>query len=204
MFTNWLLTTGPILAYFLYFLIIFVESGILIGFVLPGDSLLFTMGILASSGHFSFLLLLILGVAAAIAGNTVGYIFGRRIGPLLFTPDNKRKYLNHRQLEQAHDFYEKYGANTIILARFTPFVRTFAPILAGVSEMKYTLFITYTVVGGVLWVAIVTALGYYLGQRVANVDHYILPIIVVIIILSMLPALIGIMRERRKQAARTK
>lgn len=192
------------LAYLAYFTIIFAESGLLIGFFLPGDSLLFSMGLLAAKGHLSFPWLLILGIIAAITGDTFGYIFGKRIGPKIFSPDTKRRFLNREHLEKTQAFYDKHGVKTIILARFTPFARTFAPILAGVSEMDYKLFLTYNILGGLGWVISVTSVGYFLGKTVPNIEIFVIPIIAGIIIITAAPALISavasyIKSRRRKR-----
>ena len=198
MIANLLINAGVGLAYFLYFFIVFAESGLIVGFFLPGDSLLFTGGFLASQGHFNIIVLLVLGAVGAIIGDSVGYLFGRKVGPALFSKDVKRKYLNHSHLEKAQDFYTKHGVKTIILARFTPFARTFAPILAGVSDMNYGVFVTYNIMGGLLWVLTVTSAGYFLGEKVPNVDKYILPIIALVIIVTVLPAIFTAVNETKK------
>lgn len=177
------------------FAVIFAESGLLIGFFLPGDSLLFTAGFLASQGYFSLPLLCVLCAVGAIAGDSVGYAFGRRVGRRLFMREDSRLF-KKRHLERAEAFYEKHGAKTIVLARFMPVVRTFAPIVAGISLMNYRRFVTYNIVGGLLWGVGVTVAGYMLGSTIPDVDKYLLPIIVVIVVVSVLPSAIHLLRER--------
>src|SRR5215204_2013693 len=183
------------------FLIIFAESGLLIGFFLPGDSLLFTAGLFASTDKLDInIVVLLLGVfVAAVLGDQVGYAFGRKVGPSIFQrPDSK--IFKQKYVQQADEFFESHGAKTIVLARFVPVVRTFAPILAGVGSMKYRTFLTYNLIGGFLWAVGVTSLGYFLGDQIGeeNIDKYLLPIIFVIIVVSVLPAVIEVLRHRRK------
>jgi membrane-associated protein len=183
------------------FAIIFAESGLLIGFFLPGDSLLFTAGLFASRGDLNFPVILIGCFIAAVAGDQVGYAFGRRVGPSIFSRPNS-KLFKQEYVQRADEFFESHGAKTIVLARFVPVVRTFAPILAGVGSMKYRTFVTYNLIGGFLWAIGVTTLGYLLGERIGaeNIDKYLLPIIAVIIFISVLPAVIEVVRHRRKAA----
>lgn len=176
--------------------IIFAESGLFFGFFLPGDSLLFTAGLLASQGYIDFWPLLILSAVAAIAGDSVGYAFGRKVGPKLFAREDSR-FFKKAYLERTKVFYQKHGKKTIILARFVPIVRTFAPILAGVGDMKYHTFVSYNVIGGLSWTIGLISLGYVLGKTFPDIDRYLLPIIILIIILSMLPNIIEIIRARR-------
>ena len=179
--------------------IVFAESGVLIGFFFPGDSLLFTAGLLASQGYFNIFLLSVLAAVAAIVGDSVGYAFGRRVGPALFTREESF-WFNKRHVERAHAFYEKHGGKAIILARFMPFIRTFAPIVAGIGMMNYTKFLTYNVVGGLLWALGVTWAGYYLGTVVPDIDKYLLPIIAAIVIVSVAPSAFHLWRERAQSA----
>jgi membrane-associated protein len=181
------------------FAIIFAESGLLIGFFLPGDSLLFTAGLFASRGDLNFPVILIGCFVAAVAGDQVGYAFGRKAGPSIFNRPNSRLF-KQEHVRRADEFFETHGAKTILLARFVPVVRTFAPILAGVGSMKYRTFVVYNVMGGLIWAVGVTTLGYLLGDQIGadNIDKYLLPIIFVIIIISVLPAVIEVMRHRRK------
>lgn len=177
------------LGYIGIFFIILAESGIFIGFFFPGDSLLLTAGLLATQGALSIWLLLVIVPAAAILGDTVGYSFGRYIGPRLFTKSNSF-FFNKKHIERSHKFYEKYGARAILLARFMPIVRTFVPIIAGVGEMKYPKFLTYNAVGGFLWADLFLLIGYFLGRAIPNLEHYILPIVVVVIIVSFIPVVL--------------
>ena len=175
--------------------IIFAESGLFIGFFLPGDSLLFTAGFLASQGFLNIWILAFLVFVAAILGDNFGYAFGRKVGPAIFSREDS--LLFHKDhLERAKVFYEKYGAKTLVLARFLPVVRTFAPILAGVGQMHYRTFFFYNVVGAFLWALGMTWLGYFLGATIPGIDKYLIPIILAIIVLSSLPTLIHIIKNR--------
>lgn len=176
-------------------LTVFAESGLFFGFFLPGDSLLFTAGVLAARGTLSLPVILVGIVVAAIAGDQVGYAFGRRVGPALFRRPDSR-FFRRGHVERAHDYFEHYGVKTIVLARFIPVVRTFAPIVAGVSEMRYRTFVTYNVVGGLLWGLGVTLAGYLLGE-VVDIDRYLLPVIGVIVMLSVTPVLLEVRKARR-------
>lgn len=182
-------------------LIVFAESGLLFGFFLPGDSLLFTAGLLVSQDVLNVPLpMLLLGCfVAAVAGDQVGYVFGRRMGPTLFRRPDSRIF-KQRYVDQSRHFYERHGPKTIVLARFVPIVRTFAPILAGVGEMQYRTFVVFNVAGGLLWAVGVTTLGFFLGETVPSIDRYLLPAIVVIVALSVLPAVVEILRARREHA----
>ena len=182
--------------------IVFAETGLLIGFFLPGDSLLVTAGLLASQPGFGlnvYLLGLILSIAA-IVGDSVGYAIGRSTGPRIFTRENSLLF-NRKHLERAHAFYEKHGGKTIIIARFMPIVRTFAPVVAGVADMHYRTFIAYNVIGGLAWVWSMLFIGYFLGRWVPGIDKHIEPVILVVIFLSILPGIISWVRERRKPDA---
>lgn len=175
--------------------IVFAESGLFIGFFLPGDSLLFTAGFLASQNFLDIRILILLTFFAAILGDSFGYAFGNKIGYKLFNKEDS--LLFHRDhLERAQKFYEKNGGKAIILARFMPVVRTFAPILAGVGKMKYSTFLFYNVIGGFLWAVGLTSMGYYLGNIIPNIDKYLLPIISLIIFLSILPSAIHILKNK--------
>jgi len=177
------------------FAIVFAESGLFIGFFLPGDSLLFTAGFLASQGFLNIWLLAPLTFIAAILGDNFGYAFGKRVGPALFTREDS--LLFHKDhLERARVFFEAHGAKTLILARFLPVIRTFAPILAGVGRMHYRTFFIYNVIGAVFWALGMTWLGYFLGNLVPNIDKYLIPIILAIIIVSTLPTAIHIIKNR--------
>jgi membrane-associated protein len=175
--------------------IVFAESGLFFGFFLPGDSLLFTAGILASQGYLPLWPLLILTFIAAVLGDNVGYAFGKRYGDRIWKSEDSF-FFNVSHKEKTRAFYEKHGKKTIILARYTPIVRTFAPIMAGVGKMDYKIFFTYNVVGGFIWVFSITLLGYYLGNVIPNIDTYIIPVILVIIVLSFIPIVFEIIKEK--------
>ncbi len=178
--------------------IIFAESGLFIGFFLPGDSLLFTAGFLASQGFLDLTLLMALTFAAAVLGDSFGYAFGRKVGWRIFKKEDS--LLFHKDhLERAQKFYQKHGGKAIILARFMPVVRTFAPILAGVGKMRYPTFLFYNIIGGALWAIGLTLLGFYLGSVVPNIDKYLLPIIALIILLSILPSVIHILKNKKER-----
>jgi membrane-associated protein len=176
------------------FAIIFAESGLLIGFFLPGDSLLFTAGFLASQGFLSLPILMVVCFVAAVAGDSVGYLFGRRVGRRIFQREDSLLF-HKKNIIRAQEFYDKHGPKTIVLARFVPIVRTFAPIVAGIGEMDYRKFVTYNIVGGVLWAIGVTVAGYFLGTRIPDVDKYLLPIIVVIVFISVLPGVLHVLGD---------
>ena len=181
-------------------LIIFAESGLLVGFFLPGDSLLFVAGFLSSDAGdhklpaLPFVMLCV--VAAAIIGDQVGYLFGRKVGPALFTRPDSRLF-KQQNVVKAQAFFDKYGTKTIVLARFVPIVRTFAPIVAGVGQMKYRTFVKFNVLGGVLWGAGITTLGYFLGQ-VDFIKNNIEIAIVAIVAVSLLPVAIEMLRHRKQ------
>ena len=182
-------------------LIIFAETGLLIGFFLPGDSLLFTGGILASQGNLNIAVIAIGCFLAAVIGDQVGYTIGYRAGPPLFRRPDSRIF-KQRYVDRTKEFFDKHGPKTILLARFVPVVRTFAPVLAGVGEMNRRTFTTYNIVGGFVWAVGVTVAGYILGSAIgSDIDKYLLPIIAVIVVLSILPPLIEMRKERRRTRA---
>ncbi|MBI2099739.1 MAG: VTT domain-containing protein [Candidatus Vogelbacteria bacterium] len=166
--------------------IILAESGLFFGFFFPGDSLLFTAGLLASQGYLNIWLLVPGAFIAAVLGDNIGYGFGRRVGTRLFQRPDSR-FFKKGHLEKTKQFYARYGKKTLILARFVPIVRTFAPILAGVALMRWRDFLTYNLVGAALWTIGVTFLGYGLGRTVPNIEHYLNYIIGAIIVLSLTP-----------------
>lgn len=186
--------------------IVFAESGLLIGFFLPGDSLLFTTGFLINAGiitvniHVAVLLIFI----AAVVGDSVGYWFGNKAGPRLFKKKDA-KLFKQEHLLRAQDFYDKNGGKTIILARFIPIVRTFAPVVAGAAKMRYRTFFSYNVIGGFLWAVGLTYLGFFLGQWFEHIgieiDVILLPIIALIIFISVLPPLIHIFKDKERREA---
>jgi membrane-associated protein len=178
--------------------IIFAETGLFFGFFLPGDSLLFTAGFLASQGYVSLSWLLMGTFLAAVIGDSVGYAFGKKIGPALFTKEDSR-FFNRKHIATAQHFYEKHGRKTIILARFIPIVRTFAPIVAGIGNMTYRTFFFFNIIGGFIWTWGLLWAGYGLGAAIPNADRYLVPIILVIILVSASPALIEIFTQARKK-----
>ena len=179
------------------FAIIFAESGLLVGFFLPGDSLLFTAGLLASRGFSNIALLMIGCSIAAVVGDQVGYVIGRRAGPALFKRPDSR-FFHQKNVERARAYFEEHGSKTIILARFVPIVRTFAPVVAGVGQMNYRRFVTFNVIGGVLWGAGVSLAGYLLGNTIHDIDRWLLPIILVIGAVSFLPVLREVWKIRQQ------
>jgi membrane-associated protein len=189
--------------YFLLFLIVFLETGLVITPILPGDSLLFAAGTFAALGHLSLWPLFFLLCVAAILGDTVNYAIGARLGPKVFSY-SKSRFFNPEHLKKTHAFYEKYGGKTIIIARFVPIVRTFAPFVAGVGQMSYRQFIGYNVIGGVLWVSICVFAGYFFGN-LPFVKKNFSVVVIVIVLISLLPAVIEYLRHRaeakRKGAA---
>lgn len=190
--------------------VIFAESGLLIGFFLPGDSLLFTAGVLYQSGvlpgnvPISFTLFLMLLFIAAVAGDTVGYWFGRKTGPHIFKKPDAR-FFKQSYIRKAQDFYEKHGGKTIIIARFVPIVRTFAPIVAGTAKMDYQRFVIFNMVGGFIWTFGITALGYSVGAAFEaagmDIDQVLLPIIALIIFLSIAPPAFHILKDEENRQA---
>lgn len=177
------------------FFITFAESGLFIGFFLPGDSLLFTAGFLASQGFLHIGILMVVALSGAILGDSVGYAFGKRVGPRIFSREDSI-FFHKDHIKRAEAFYEAHGKKTIIIARFMPIVRTFAPIVAGVGKMSYPIFLLFNIIGGVLWAVGLSWLGYFLGNSIPNIDHYLLPIILLIIFLSIAPTAIHILRDR--------
>lgn len=170
------------------FLIVFAESGLFFGFFLPGDSLLFSAGLIASGGYFNLELLIIVCILGAILGDTVGYWTGKKMGPKLFYKEDGL-FFRKKYIKDAEIFYEKHGKYTIIIARFIPFIRTFAPIVAGIGNMRYGTFLFYNILGGIGWVLLLIPSGYFLGRIIPNPDTYILPIVFGIVILSLIPVL---------------
>lgn len=187
-------------------LVVFAESGLLIGFFLPGDSLLFTTGFLIHAGFLPFNIHIAVALIfiAAVLGDSVGYAFGRRTGPHLFKKKDARVF-KQKYVAEAQKFYEKHGGKAIILARFMPIIRTFAPIVAGVGKMHYRTFLIYNAIGGLIWSTVVTYAGYFLGgvfERAGiDIDHVLLPIVVLIILLSITPPAIHILKDKQRRTA---
>lgn len=180
--------------------IVFAESGLLFGFFLPGDSLLFTAGLLASQGKLNLPVILVGCFLAAITGDQVGYAFGNRVGPALFRRPDSR-FFKKEYVERAQAYFDKQGPKTIVLARFVPVVRTFAPIVAGIGSMRYRTFVTFNVVGGLLWAVGVILAGFALGETIPDVDKYLLPIILAIMVFSALPVVLEVLKSRREKGA---
>ncbi len=199
-----LLAKGGLFVYTGLILIVFVETGLAVGFFMPGDSLLVVAGLFAAAGKLNLAILLSTLFVAAVVGDAVGYLTGARLGPRLF---KRKKSLLFRpsHLQKAHSFYEKYGGKTIIIARFVPIVRTFAPIVAGAAEMPYRRFVVFNVVGGFLWVTSMTLAGYFLGSLLksrfgVNLEDNIELVVIVVVLLSLMPALIEYLKSRREKA----
>ncbi|MBI1974413.1 MAG: VTT domain-containing protein [Candidatus Zambryskibacteria bacterium] len=177
------------------FFVVFAESGILFGFFFPGDSLLFTAGLMAGTGTLNILILLLVTPVAAILGDSAGYSFGKWIGPKIFNREDSF-FFNKKHISRAKGFYEKYGPKAIVLARFMPIVRTFVPILAGVGEMKYKTFFTYNIIGGILWSVGFTLLGFSLGKTFPQIQDYIFWAIGIIVLASLIPMAIEWWKNR--------
>jgi len=181
-------------------IIVFVETGLFFGFFLPGDSLLVTAGVLAAGGFLNLAPLLILVSLCAVVGDQLGYVIGRRAGQTLYRREDSF-FFKKKHLERAHDFYEKYGGKTIVLARFVPIVRTFSAPVAGAARMNYRRFLSIDIFGGVLWVWSMVLIGYSLGSAIPNVDKHLHIVIAIVVFLSILPGIIGALRQRRQKAA---
>lgn len=189
-------TLLPAIGYLGIFAIVFAESGLLIGFFLPGDSLLFTAGFLASQNVFDIKVLTFLCFIAAVTGDGVGYAIGHKLGRRLFR--KKSSFFFHPDhLLKAEKFYKKHGKKAIVLARFLPVIRTFAPVIAGIGSMKYKTFLTYNIIGGFLWAVLLPLAGFYLGKTIPDVDQYLFPIIGLIIVLSVLPQTITVLKNEK-------
>lgn len=179
--------------------VVFAESGLLVGFFLPGDSLLFTAGFLASQGYLDVVTLIFVTFVCAVIGDSVGYSFGVRVGPKIFTRDDSL-FFDKKNVQRAHAFYEKHGGKAVTLARFMPVVRTFAPVVAGVGCMRYRTFLFYNVIGALAWAVGLPLVGYYAGALIPGVDRYIIPIVIGIILVSVSPAVYHIVRNADERA----
>lgn len=189
------------LGYSLLFAIVFSETGLLFGFIFPGDSLLFTVGVVAGAGQLNIVLVDIVLIAAALSGDTVNYFLGRSLGPKVFSRENSR-YFRKDYLLRTQTFYDRHGGRTLIYARFIPIIRTFAPFVAGVGQMPYLRFLSFSVFGGVGWVILFTLLGYTLGN-ISFVRQNFEKVIVSIVVLSLIPALREAWKARRATAEAT-
>ncbi len=211
---DWMLLKLGIYVYFGLFFIIFAETGLAVGFFLPGDSLLVVAGLFAAAGKLNLWIMWVSLFIAAVVGDAVGYYSGKKIGPAIFNRP-KSRFFNPAHLNKAHSFYEKHGGKTIIIARFVPIVRTFAPIVAGAAEMSYKQFLTYNIFGGFFWVTSMLLAGYFLGglveqfvRNVFGVENFLLEdhidkVVIVVVLLSILPIVFEYLKARRekKQAA---
>jgi membrane-associated protein len=194
-----MIQTMGLWSYVILFLIIFCETGLVVTPVLPGDSLLFAVGTFAAIGSFDLAALLVLLSIAAIGGDTVNYWIGSYMGPKVFHYEGSR-FFNKKHLERTHQFYEKYGGKTIIIARFVPIIRTFAPFVAGIGSMTYRTFLAYNVIGGILWIFSLTLAGYFFGNIPVVKKNFSL-VIMAIVVLSVMPGVIEYLRQRGKAGA---
>jgi membrane-associated protein len=207
---DWMLLKLGVWVYLGLFLIVFAETGLAIGFFLPGDSLLVVCGLFAAAGKLNLWLMMVLLTVAAIVGDAVGYYSGRKVGPAIFSRP-KSRFFNPAHLKRAHEFYEKHGGKTIIIARFVPIVRTFAPIVAGAAEMSYRQFAFFNIVGGVGWVTSMLFAGYFLGglveqlvRQVFGIEGFLLEdhidkVVIVVVLLSILPIIFEYVKARRER-----
>jgi membrane-associated protein len=186
--------------YFGIFGILFAETGLLVGVVFPGDSLLFTAGFLSSQGFFNIYGLCLVTFLGAVVGDNTGYWLGRTIGPRVFSRPESIIF-KPRYVEEAHKFFEHYGSKTVIIARFVPIIRTFSPTSAGVGKMRYPTFLTFSIIGGALWAVGLPLVGYYLGAVIPGVDQYLLPIVALIIIASVAPGAWHILKDVENRRA---
>ncbi len=191
-----------LVGFFGLIVIVFAETGLMVGFFLPGDSLLTTAGIFAARGDFNILWLNVTLVLAAILGDATGYWIGRRAGKALYSRPNSF-FFRRKHLIQTHEFYERHGGKTIIIARFIPIVRTFAPVVAGAAEMTYREFATFNIIGALLWVPSMTLTGFFLMKALPDIDKQLHKLVAVIIFVSLLPAAIAWLRERMKARNQT-
>ncbi len=180
--------------------IVFVETGLFFGFFLPGDSLLVTAGIVAGTGGLPIIPLFIFVSLSAILGDQLGYFIGYKTGKFLYSRKNSL-FFRREHLERTHLFYEKYGAKTIVIARFVPIVRTFAPAIAGVANMEYKKFVVYNVLGGVLWVMLTVLGGFFIGSLIPNIEHYLHLVIAIVILLSFIPIILELSKNKLPQKA---
>jgi membrane-associated protein len=177
--------------------IIFSETGLLVGVFLPGDSLLVTAGLIAAKGYLNVYVLAPTLTIAAISGNSVGYFIGRTTGPRIFNRENSL-FFNKKHAIRAHEFYQKHGRKTIVLAQFMPIIRTFAPVVAGVGGMGFVHFISFNIIGAVLWIWSMLGIGYFLGNTIPGIDQHIEIVVVIVVFISLLPGIISWYRGRRR------
>lgn len=179
-------------------MIVFSETGLLVGFFLPGDSLLVTAGLLAAAGFFDVGLLIPLLILCAVCGNATGYLIGKKGGRALYAREDSR-FFQKKHLLKTKEFYEHYGPMTIVMAQFMPFARTFAPVVAGIAEMRYTKFASYNVVGAISWITSMILIGYFLGSTIPNIDKNIHYVIVLVVLISILPAIMKYLQVKREE-----
>ena len=184
------------------FAIIFAETGLLLGFFLPGDSLLISAGLMAAKGSLSLPLLVAITVFAAISGNLTGYFIGRKFGPLIFERE-KSRFFHPEHVEKTHRFFDKHGSKTIILARFIPIIRTFVATFAGVSKMSFRRFMLFSIIGGLLWGLGLPVAAFYLGKMIPDLDKYILLVIAVVIVVSFIPVFVELYKNRKRQSLKS-
>lgn len=199
-----LLAKGGIFVYFGLVFIVFAETGLAVGFFLPGDSLLVVAGLFAAAGKLNLAVLIFILFIAAVVGDAVGYYTGARLGPRLFKRQ-KSVLFRPSHLQRAHAFYEKYGGKTIVIARFVPIVRTFAPIVAGAADMPYRRFVVFNVAGGLLWVSSMLSCGYFLGSLLKSrfgidLDEHIEWVVIIVVLLSLMPPFIEYLKARREKS----
>ncbi|MBC7581985.1 VTT domain-containing protein [Aeromicrobium sp.] len=193
---NHLVQTGGLL---LISIIIFAESGMMVGFFFPGDTLLFAAGILAATGQLSIVAAIVCISLAAILGDNIGYLIGRKLGPRLFKKDSvvfRKEYI-----AQAERFYEKYGTKTMLVAHFVPIIRTFAPVTAGAGHMDRKQFFVYDAIGDIAWAVVVTLAGYFIGSRIPGIEKFIEPVILLIVLAVLVPTIIHAARDPKIRAA---
>ena len=176
--------------------IIFSETGLLVGVFLPGDSLLVTAGLLAARGYLNIFTLVPTLTIAAILGNSVGHFIGRATGPRIFNRENSL-FFNKKHAIRAHEFYEKHGRKTIVLAQFMPVIRTFAPVISGVAGMNFVQFISFNIIGAFIWIWSMLGIGYFLGNTIPGIDQHIEIVVLIVVFISLLPGIISTIRARR-------
>ncbi|HET9174157.1 MAG TPA: DedA family protein [Candidatus Saccharimonadales bacterium] len=182
--------------------IIFAESGMMVGFFFPGDTLLLSAGIFAATGKLSLAAVIVVAAVSAILGDNTGYQIGKSIGPRLFRKKDGL-FFRHAYVERAEHFFETYGSKTMAVAHFIPVVRTFAPIVAGVGKMPRPKFIAFDAVGDIVWATLVTLVGYWFGSRIPNLDHYILPVFVAVVIITFAPTIFHLLKALRESRSTT-
>jgi len=182
-------------------IILFAEVGLFLGFFLPGDTLLIAAGIFAHKGHLSMVSIIVVASLAAIAGDSFSYFIGKKLGPAVFEKDTL--FFRRDHVRRAEVFYERYGPKTLLISHFLPVVRSFTPLLAGVGKMPYRRFLPFNVIGDVMWAVVVTSVGYFIGAKIPNADNYIMLLVLAAVVFTFTPALISVLRQRRKRSLKT-